>query len=91
MAGDLEAQLRDEVAAVHDFIAAWFRGDVARTKEGFRGWVGCTARWRLDQYPAVGPRVDLVRDLLNGIEAGHGGNPAFEISISDFKLHDGGR
>ena len=76
---------RDEIEGLHAFIAAWFRGDVAQDD----GLFDAEFTRRLD--PALiniqpSGQVLTRQDLLNGIRAGHGGNPDFRIEIEDVSL-----
>ncbi|MGI9422296.1 MAG: hypothetical protein ACR2PA_03820 [Hyphomicrobiaceae bacterium] len=71
-----------EIEALHDFIAAWFRGELENSEqvfnEGFRDRLH-------DQIVNIQPGGQTLTsaDLLQPIKAAHGVNPDFQISISD--------
>lgn len=83
MSDCLLVDVRREIVAVHDFIAAWFRGEA--DEEAFNA----SLAWRL--APAlvnIQPAGrTLTRDeLVAGIRNGYGANPAFRIEIGDVRI-----
>ena len=82
---NLEEKLRKEVEAVHNFIAAWFRGDVAHDQKLFNERLADRfANGMLNIQPSGNPLSK--EQLLTSIYDGHGSNKAFTIAIRDFKL-----
>jgi len=89
---ELTDALRSEIEDVHTFIAAWFRGDVtaddAMFEAGLAGRIG-------PQLVNIQPsgRVLTRSNLVDGIRAGFGSNPDFQIWISDASVRwtDGGK
>ncbi|MEM9357431.1 MAG: hypothetical protein AAGB04_14580 [Pseudomonadota bacterium] len=74
-----------EVEALHAFISQWFRGELGRTSEVYQR--GFTERLA-DNLVNIQPSGQVLTraDLLDPIEAAHGANPDFRISISDVTL-----
>lgn len=71
-----------EVKAIHAFISSWFRGDVPNEAklfdESFR------SHWAPDLVNIQPSGAALAgEEVLSAIQAGHGKNPAFDISITD--------
>ena len=73
----------DEVLRLHDFLAGWFRGDIA------------PRRFDADFASALHPDFEnvqpagavLTRDvLINQVRVGHGANPDFRIAIEEPRL-----
>lgn len=78
-------KLRAEIEDVHAFIAAWFRGDVARDDALYDAELADRVAPDLINIQPSG-QVLTRTDLVEGIRKGYGTNPAFEIRISDFVL-----
>ena len=83
----LEALVRNEIVNLHDFIAGWFRGEIANSDDqfemGFAGHLGAAFQ---NIQPAG--KVLTRDDLINGIRKAHGANPDFRISIHDVALRE---
>ena len=81
----LSARLEDEVKAVHEFIGAWFRGDVASDLVAFnREFAAHLADDLINIQPGGG--LLTRQNLLSMIHDGYGGNGNFRIEIRDFRL-----
>lgn len=78
-------KLRTEIEDVHEFIAAWFRGDVARDDALYDAKLADRVAADLVNIQPSG-QVLTRAELVEGIRKGHGSNPAFEIRISDVVL-----
>ena len=84
---ELEGLVRDEIIALHDFIAGWFRGEIANTDDqfetGFAGHLGA-------EFQNIQPagKVLTKGDIVNGIRKAHGANPDFRISIHDVAVRE---
>ena len=74
-----------EIEGLHAFISQWFRGELERTSEIYER--GFTERLS-DNLVNIQPSGQVLTraDLLDPIEAAHGANPDFRISISDVTL-----
>lgn len=71
-----------EVKAIHAFISSWFRGDLPNDARLFDESFRC--HWSRDLVNIQPSGAALTgEEVLSAIEAGHGQNPAFEISITD--------
>ena len=82
---EIAEQLDGEVRALHDFIAGWFRGDVARDANLFEA--AFSARLALAFVNIQPSGAILSRDsLIGAIRSGHGRNPDFRIVIEDCTL-----
>lgn len=80
----LLASLEQNTKQVHDFIAAWFRGDVSDSAELFdRELTQFFAPELINIQPSG--RALTQPELLSSIRHGYASNPAFHISISDFR------
>lgn len=78
---------------MHDFIAAWFRGEIAQSAERFRAGLADRLAPGLVNIQPAG-RALTGAELLSSIERGHGTNTRFEIEIRDVQVlfvseHDG--
>ncbi len=83
---DLHTAVREEIEAVHRFIAAWFRGEEENTDAAYAaGLADRMATGFVNIQPAG--RVHERDGLLDSLRDGHGTNPDFRISISDVRLH----
>ncbi|MFY0611607.1 MAG: DUF4440 domain-containing protein [Hyphomicrobiaceae bacterium] len=82
-------RFRDEIEEVHAFIAAWFRGDVAQDDALFEKQFAARLDTALVNIQPSG-QVLTRDDLLTGIRAGYGSNPAFQIEIEDVALRCAG-
>ncbi len=81
----LASRLQAEVVALHDFIAAWFRGALPKERALYeRDFVSRLAPDLVNIQPAG--RVLSRADLLEPIFEAHGANPDFAIAIRDFRL-----
>ena len=81
----MQDRLRHEIEDVHGFIAAWFRGDVARDDALFEtGLAGRLAAEFVNIQPSG--RLLSRADLVEGVRAGFGQSPEFQITISDVVL-----
>ena len=82
---DIETLLRGEVEALHEFISAWIRGDVARSNalfdERFGGRLSADF-FNIQPSGAVLSREGLTRSIFDA----HGANPKFAIDVSRFHL-----
>ena len=76
---------RREIERVHAFIAAWFRGDVARDDALFDSQLATRMDRALVNIQPSG-QILTHSDLVDGIRAAHGSNPDFHIEISDVVL-----
>lgn len=81
----LADHLRGEVEMVHDFIAAWFRGDVAPSAQAFDAQLTDRLAPSLVNIQPSG-RVLLRDDLLSAVRDGYRSNPDFQISVEQFAL-----
>ena len=82
----LEPEVAHEIEAVHDFISAWFRGDMPVEDNDFE--TGLAARLAPQLINVQPAGQILTRDeLLTAIRMGHGANPAFRIKIRDVRIH----
>lgn len=82
---NLKQLVTEEIEALHAFISGWFRGELERTNEAYQQ--GFTARLAPDLVNIQPSGQVLTRaDLLGPIEAAHGANTEFRISISDVTL-----
>lgn len=86
----LLAEIREDIEAVHQFISAWFRGDLPRTAGTFAAGLGDRLASDFVNIQPAG-RILTREALLDSIESGHGANPAFRIEIGDVraKIVDG--
>lgn len=67
-----------EVVRLHNFLGAWFRGELAEDR--FKPDFADVLHPDFENVQPAG--VTLTRDnLLDPIRAGHGSNPGFQISI----------
>ena len=83
--GALLDAVRDEIEAVHRFIAAWFRGEMSQTAACFEA--GFAGRVDADLVNIQPAGLALSREaLLSSIEKGFGTNPRFEIEIRDVRI-----
>ena len=81
----IRALVTAEVVALHDFISAWFRGDIPNTDAVFmRGFANRTAPDLVNIQPSGA--VLTRADLLEPIRAAYGANPDFRIAISDVAI-----
>lgn len=81
----LQQAVRAEIEAVHDFLTAWFRGDIADDRETFDDQL--TARLAPGLVNIQPAGKVLPRDeLLDGIRKAHGANPAFAIQIHNVRI-----
>lgn len=81
----LAAMLRAEVEALHDFLAAWFRGEVAQDRALFDAELAAHLAEGMTNIQPAGRA--LSRDsLLRAVFDGHGSNASFRIEIRDFTL-----
>ena len=84
---DLETLVRDEVVTLHDFIAGWFRGEIADTdgrfETGFAAHLGT-------EFQNIQPAGVVLSkdDIVTGIRKAHGANPDFRITIHDVALRE---
>ena len=78
----MKNQLQREIEQVHAFIAAWFRGEVARDDVLFDLHLAARMDASLVNIQPSG-QVLTRADLVDGIRAAHGSNPDFQIEISD--------
>ncbi|MCH9809251.1 MAG: DUF4440 domain-containing protein [Alphaproteobacteria bacterium] len=81
----LRANLQVEVEAVHVFIAAWFRGDVAKDRGEFDRQLGQRFHPEMINIQPSGRALNMT-ELLEPIFDAHGSNPNFQISIREFQL-----
>lgn len=82
---DLRRTVQAEVEALHKVIASWIRGDVPNNKS----WFDAQFAQRLaPEFVNIQPagRSLTGAQLIRDIEAMHGANPAFAISIRDVTL-----
>ncbi len=78
--------VRKEIEDVHDFIAAWFRGQLDNSAIRFENeFANRFAPEFINIQPAG--RILRRKDLIAAIELGYGTNPRFEITISDVEIH----
>lgn len=78
-------RLRREIEDVHAFIAAWFRGDMARDDALFDARLARHLEPGLVNIQPSG-RILTRAELLDGIHDGHARNPSFQIEIRDAVL-----
>ncbi len=84
---DLEALVRYEIIALHDFIAGWFRGDIAEDNDLFEAdFAGHLNAGFQNIQP--GGKVLTKDDIVGGIRDAHGANPDFRISIHDVAVRE---
>ncbi len=91
--GELEDLARKEVERFHAFVAAWFRGEVARSEALFAREVTDRLAEDLINIQPAGQALRAA-ELLPSLFQGHGANPAFEIEIEGVSLlgvYDSGR
>lgn len=82
---EMTLALRAEVEAMHDFLAAWFRGEETADQSHFE--TNLIDRFAPDLRIIYPSGVILTRDdLVKPIFAAHGSNPSFRVSIRDFEL-----
>lgn len=76
---DCEQRCRDEVRELHDFFAAWFRGDLPDTDAAFERFAGVMA----PSFQIVTPGgVALDRDpILDAVRKRRGSSADFDIEI----------
>ena len=84
---DLENLVRDEVVALHDFIAGWFRGEIADEEDTFEAKF---TRHLGERFQSIQPagKVLTREAIVTGIWSAHGSNPEFRISIHDVVVRD---
>ena len=81
----LRDRLCTEIEAVHAFLAAWFRGEAARSEAAFAAELADRLAPGMVNIQPSG-RVLARAELLAAIKDGHGANPAFAITITDCAL-----
>ena len=79
---ELSERVKQEIEAVHDFLAAWFRGELEPTDAVYGA--GLADRLASD-FVNIQPAGTLLTrsQLLEPIKAAFGANPDFRISIAD--------
>ena len=72
-----------EVVRLHDFLAAWFRGDLAKDT-----FASSFADVLHDEFENIQPAGVILKrsHLIDQIWNGHGTNPEFQISIAEPRL-----
>lgn len=75
-------RMRLEIETLHDFIAAWFRGDVEQSDVVFDNGLGSRLDGGLINIQPSGEVLSRLQ-LVDGIRAGYGRNREFRIEISD--------
>ena len=78
-------EVRAEIEALHDFIAAWFRGETLESAEHFRAGLADRLAPDLVNIQPAG-RTLTREDLLSAIERGYGASPRFAIAIRDVQI-----
>lgn len=83
----LEREVAAEIERFHDFLAAWFRGEVARDDEAFDARLSaCWPAGMLNIQPSGIAHAGS--EILEKIRGGHGSNPEFRIAIHDVRILD---
>ena len=79
---ELNARVTREIVAVHDFLAAWFRGELDQTDAVYSAGL---ADRLAPEFVNIQPAGELLTraQLLEPIKAAFGANPDFQISIAD--------
>ena len=81
----LQAEVREEVEALHRFFVDWFSGRVAKSGDVFRTQFTDRFDPRCVLIPPAGTALDL-GTLAEDIRARHGSNPEFRIQIRNVLL-----
>ncbi len=81
----LSGALQADVEAVHVFISAWFRGDVARDRREFDRQLAQRFHPEMINIQPSGRALNMT-ELLEPIFEAYGSNPDFQISIREFRL-----
>ena len=84
---EIERAVAAEVEAFHDYLSAWFRGEVAEDDAAFDA--NLTSHWAegmVNIQPAGGAHPGTA--ILEKIRGGYGANPNFRISIHDVSIVD---
>lgn len=82
----LEKIIEQEIKALHNFISAWFRGDVEQSELLFRQEL---AERLAPTFINIQPSGDVLsaQDLLIALHDGYASNEDFKIEISDCEVH----
>ena len=81
----VQAEVCDEVAGLHRFISAWFRGEVPATDDNFDlGFARRLAPSMINIQPAG--KVLTHADLVDSVRSGYATNPGFTIEIQQVKV-----
>ena len=81
-----QSEVAEEIVALHDFIAAWFRGEPDQDRGLFdQGFSNRLA----DGFFNIQPAGTWLQKsgLTDPIYQGHGSNPSFQIEIHHVKIH----
>lgn len=82
---NIEKAAKAEIEAMHEVLAAWFRGDVPADRSFFETEL---ADRFADDCQIVYPSGSLLarKDFLEPVFKAHASNPSFGVAIRDFKL-----